>query len=72
MSLPSSPPVPVDSLETKLGPRFAEESEISSHLLDEIPNNSGLDLKFYFEPSSKEICVFSVEEIDKYNDLMVN
>ena len=52
---PSPPLVPEDSEDISDGPRFADESEISAHLVDE------------FGPSPTNICVFSVKEIDKYN-----
>ena len=64
---PSPIQVPEDSINGSDGPRFADESEISAHLVDEIPNNSGLAI-IDFGPPPRSICVYSVKEIDKYND----
>ena len=60
-------PVPEDSIDSSAGPRFENESEIDAHLVEEIPNISGFDI-IDSGPSPTNICVFSVKEIDKYNE----
>ena len=66
MSFSSPSPVPEDSVNSSDGP-VSDDSEISPQLVDEIPNNSGFDI-IDFGPSPTNICVFSVKEIDKYNE----